>query len=413
MRINSKIVVYLLCMPLFIGSCTSANPFDELDKDPIYGGGASQVSGMILEDNRIEVNSKSSGIYTLMYEGTDGQTLPDYTSICTLTMKGVAYYNDFIDVNVAPEDAHGIGIFDFDGKRQGRIKLGDFRPDYTETPAYSFGILSDVHVGKSGINADSDFTAALDYFNSQNVVMTCICGDITQDGTEAQFSKYQQMQSCSKTPVYTTTGNHDCTRNSINPVMWEKYTGHPLVFEKSVQINGKTDHFLFLGMSDWDFAAAYLDEHISWLGSKLEEYKDERCFIITHLFFPDRAGNLNDIYPSGNWLRGAQLESLKKLCDTYHNTIWFSGHSHWEWQLQKYQDRANIYREYKGSEPASGWCVHIPACGCPITSDGSSRVNNESGSEGALIHVYENHIDILGVDLKAGKYLPIATYRLF
>ena len=65
-----------------------------------------------------------------------------------------------------------------------------------------------------------------------------------------------------------------------------------------------------------------------------EEYKDERCFIITHLFFPDRAGNLNDIYPSGNWLRGAQLESLKKLCDTYHNTIWFSGHSHWEWQLQ-------------------------------------------------------------------------------
>ena len=25
-------------MPLLIGSCTSANPFDELDKDPIYGG---------------------------------------------------------------------------------------------------------------------------------------------------------------------------------------------------------------------------------------------------------------------------------------------------------------------------------------------------------------------------------------
>lgn len=43
---------------------------------------------------------------------------------------------------------------------------------------------------------------------------------------------------------------------------------------------------IFLGMSDWDFAAAYLDEHILWLGSKLEEYKDERCFIITHLFFP-------------------------------------------------------------------------------------------------------------------------------
>ena len=145
---------------------------------------------------------------------------------------------------------------------------------------------------------------------------------------------------------------------------------------------------------------------------KLEEYKGERCFVITHLFFPERAGNLNGIYPPKNWLRGPQLERLEGMCRKYVNTMWFSGHSHWEWQLQKYQDRANIYREYKGTEPASGWCVHIPACGCPITSDGSSRDNNESGSEGALIKVYKNHVDVLGLDLKAGKYLPIATYRL-
>jgi hypothetical protein len=34
------------------------------------------------------------------------------------------------------------------------------------------------------------------------------------------------------------------------------------------------------------------------------------------------------------------------------------------------------------------------------------------GSEGAIIQVYDNHIDILGIDLASGKYLPIATYRL-
>ena len=93
-------------------------------------------------------------------------------------------------------------------------------------------------------------------------------------------------------------------------------------------------------------AAAYLDEHISWLGSKLEEYKDERCFIITHL-----------------------------TC-------------------------VILITIQSGSA-----VIHI--------GNGSSRVNNGSGSEGALIHAYENHIDILGVDLKSGKYLPIATYRLF
>jgi hypothetical protein len=39
-------------------------------------------------------------------------------------------------------------------------------------------------------------------------------------------------------------------------------------------------------------------------------------------------------------------------------------------------------------------------------------VDNTAGSEGAVVEVYEDHIDILGVDLKNGKYLPIATYRL-
>lgn len=402
-----------MCLPIFLICCTGVNPFNDVNKNPVNEEGVGNVSGTVLEGNRIEVSSKVSGMYALKYEGADGQVLQDYASICTLTMNGMSYYDDFIDVNIAPEDACTIGVYDyFEGGRQGGIALGRLKPDFTRTPTYSFGILSDVHVGKSGIDAESDFIRALDFFNSQNVVMTCICGDITDDGTETQFSRYKTLQSQSGTPVYTTTGNHDCTRNAIDPELWERYTGQPLVFEKSVQINDKTDHFLFLGMSDWDFDAAYLDEHISWLGSKLEEYKNERCFVITHLFFPDRAGNLNDIYPSGNWLCGAQLESLKEMCDTYHNSIWFSGHSHWEWQLQKYQDRANIYRKYNGTEPASGWCVHIPACGCPITSDGESREHNNSGSEGALVHVYENHIDILGVDFKAGKFLPIATYRL-
>jgi hypothetical protein len=134
--------------------------------------------------------------------------------------------------------------------------------------------------------------------------------------------------------------------------------------------------------------------------------------VITHLFFPERAGNLNDIYPSGNWLKGTQLTLLEQMCDRYVNSVWFSGHSHWEWQLQKYQDRANIYRTYEGVKPTSGWCVHVPSCGVPITSDGTTRVDNTAGSEGAIIQVFDDYIEILGIDLASGKYLPIATYRL-
>jgi hypothetical protein len=56
--------------------------------------------------------------------------------------------------------------------------------------------------------------------------------------------------------------------------------------------------------------------------------------------------------------------------------------------------------------------VHVPSCGAPITSNGSSREDNTAGSEGAIINVYEDYIEIRGIDFISGKYLPIATYRL-
>ena len=371
-----------------------------------------KVTGEILAENRIEVTTSVPGTYTLMYEGIDGRVLINYAPICTLSVEQIAHYDDFIDVNIAPREAYAIGIYDAEGFRQGAIRIADWKKDFSNEPLYSFGILSDVHLGRSAIDPDSDFERALAHFGSKGTEMVCICGDITQNGKEAELALYKDIVSQSPIPVYTVTGNHDATTSGLNYDLWNQYIGLPLVFEQSVERNGKTDHFLFLGMSVWNFSSAYLDSSLIWLEEKLEQYRNERCFVITHLFFPKRAGNLNDIYPSGNWLKGTQLTLLEYMCDKYVNSIWFSGHSHWEWQLQKYQDRANIYRTYEGVKPTSGWCVHVPSCGVPITSDGTTRVDNTAGSEGAIIQVYEDYIDILGIDLASGKYLPIATYRL-
>lgn len=371
-----------------------------------------KATGEILADNRIEVKPVKSGIYTLLYEGEDGAPLADYAAICTLPINELAYYEYFINVNIAPRAAKNIGIYNSAGERQGTIPLDNFKPDFSESPLYSFGLLSDVHIGRAEINPDTDFERALNLFNSKNVAQTCICGDITQNGKEAELQVYKDLLILADAPVYATTGNHDATTSGINPERWTKYSGLPLVFERSVEHNGTVDHFLFLGMERWNFSAAYLDYHLDWLESKLQEYRNERCFVITHLFFPDRAGNLNGIYPSGNWLKGAQLEALQNMCDKYVNSVWFSGHSHWEWWLQQFQDRANIYRSHVGTLPSCGWCVHVPSCGAPITSDGTSREDNTAGSEGAIVEVYENHVDILGIDFISGKFLPIATYRL-
>ena len=373
------------------------------------------IRGEILADNRIEVSTAVSGVYTLLYERADGKVLSNYAAICTLTVDQLAYYTHLIDVNIAPRGAEAIGIYDFDGIRQGTIPLATLSNPATEAPLYSFGLLSDVHLGRAAIYPEVDFRNALTFFKNRDVRMACICGDISQNGKEEEFSLYQEITSQANIPVYTVTGNHDCTSSGeyIDTELWSKYTGLPLVFEKTVEVNGRVDHFLFLGMARWKFSSTiYLEESILWLAERLEEYRNDRCFIFTHPFFPDRAGNLNEIYPSGNWLKGAQLTTLQKLCDNYPNTVWFSGHSHWEWILQTYQDRANIYRVESGGQRASGWCVHVPSCGAPITSDGTTRVDNVLGSEGAVVEVYNDCIEILGVDLRSGKYLPIATYRL-
>lgn len=377
----------------------------------IYGIDA-KVKGKVLDGKRIEIKTDAPGTFTLVYEGSGRKPLDEYAPICSLDAGQLAYYEYFVDANIAPREARAIGVYDAEGKRVGSIKISSLKSRSAKAPLYTFGVLTDVHFGAPAVDPENDFKRALEFLAAEGASCICICGDISQEGTEEEFQAYAQTAALSKIPVYATTGNHDCTSFGINPEIWEKYTGNPPVFEKSVEVDGRTEHFLFLGMRRWYFQEPYYYEHIEWLERKLEEYEGDRCYVFTHLFFPDRAGNMNDVYPEANWLCGDQLERLENLCRKYHNSVWFSGHSHWEWALQKFQDRANVHRDYDGFSPASGWTVHVPGCGCPITSDGTTRVNNPPASEGALIHVYKDHILVLGLDLKNGKYLPIATYHL-
>ena len=339
-------------------------------------------------------------------------------------------YDSFINSNVAPYSAEAIGVFNSNGELVNKIPIDGFKPSYTDR-LFRFGILSDVHNN----NADSqstediaDLTNALSVLNSiESVNMTCICGDITQGGRPAQFAVYRDtvVANSPNTPVYTTTGNHECpSSGGLASTDWEPYTGNHMTFEVIKEIGGKNVPFLFLGMNLYslgDAGTPYLDADMDWLEAKLEEYRNERVFVITHLFFPTKAGNFKQIYPSTNWLGGAQLERLQAMNERYLNSIWFGGHSHWKWYLQKYEDKANVYRSYDDNgNPTCGWTVHIPSCASPIDSDGvSSRVSKPLESEGGIIDVYDDYIVLRGVVFKkesdteyTNKYEPIAQYKL-
>ena len=339
-------------------------------------------------------------------------------------------YESFINSNVAPYSAAAIGIFNSNGELINKINIDGFKPSYTDR-LFRFGILSDVHnnnVGSQSNEDIADLTNALSVLNSiESVNMTCICGDITQGGRPAQFAVYRDTVSTNSpnTPVYTTTGNHDCpSSGGLLDTDWEPYTGNAKTFEIIKQIGGKSVPFLFLGMNLYNLGDAgtpYLDTDLDWLEEKLEEYRNERVFVITHLFFPTKAGNFKQIYPSNNWLGGSQLERLQAMNERYLNSIWFSGHSHWKWYLQKYEDKANVYRSYDDNgNPTCGWTVHIPSCASPIDSNGvSSRVSKPLESEGGIVDVYSDYIVLRGIVFKkesdseyTNKYEPIAQYKL-
>ena len=352
-------------------------------------------------------------------------------------------FTDLIKNNVAPYSASKIGVYASDGSRVGEIPLGSFKPNYGER-LYRFGLLSDVHNEESQSTENTqDFINALTELNNkESIEFICITGDLTQyshsNGNIAtEMTLYQNNLNAARVnkPVYVTTGNHDCPGSTDvdYTTFYQKAglsdiapsSGATASYEvtKTHTTSGGvtvTDHFLFLTMRRYEFTSStYYDADITWLGNKLEAYKNDRCFVFTHMFFPDYAGNLNRIYPSGNWLSGAQLTSLKNLIDSYPRTYWFSGHSHWKWYLQKYQDKANIYPT-SNSGRTTGWAVHIPSCASPIDSDGTSRVSMPLQSEGGVVDVYEDYVDIRGIEFKGPsdsnynmKYIPVAQYRLY
>lgn len=358
-------------------------------------------------------------------------------------------YSHLIKTNVAPYAAKKIGVYNSKGTRVGSIPLTDtFKPEYGER-LYRFGVLSDVHNETDQADGNqSDIRNALNYFNEkESIEFTVISGDLTQTSystgslsTEMALYEANLEAINNSTPVYPTTGNHDCPNSSnVDISTFKSYAGISDLFTSDATYSYEvtkthttsggttvTDHFLFLGMRRYEFTSStYLDSDITWLGNKLEAYKNDRCFVITHMFFPDASGNFQQIYPSGNWLSGNQLTSLKNLRDNYPRAIWFNGHSHWKWYLQQGEPQANIW-PLTNKGRTSAWCVHVPSCASPIDSSvcnaslSSTRVSMAGQSEGAIVDVYENYVDIRAIEFKGAddsdyntKYLPIAQYRLY
>lgn len=331
----------------------------------------------------------------------------------------MAEYVDFIPQNTAPVGAKRIGVYNKSGLRVGTIKLGHLAVD-KRTKQYSFGAISDVHLGVA--DSESDFTRALKYLGNPLVDFTCICGDMTNGGTDAQYAQYQTLVGANaKIPVYGITGNHDTYAYWNNGGSYldadiESYinsvSGKPLYYT----VEQGNDVFIMLGIkSEGDlFTAAELQ----WFYETLEANRNKRCFVFQHCFTAygnnPACGNANGMYYSHCWLTNGgttvstQLEVFKSLLAHYKNTVFFHGHSHLKFRLQVGCDYAN-YDESEGYRS-----IHIPSISRPRQEDGPDEGTDpdydDSGSEGYLVDVYDNGIHLRGLDFVTGEFLPIASY---
>ena len=186
-----------------------------------------------------------------------------------------------------------------------------------------------------------------------------------------------------------------------------------------------------------------------WLKNIFDTYPGKRIFVFTHIPLMHKVGSNNNesFYNYGisridgaasYCLSGLQFEFLNKLNNEYTNTIWISGHTHYKWNWQTIDKDINItnneYDYYKPSDgilekvytkkssnllSQSAYNVHLPSLTRPLGVSNEYMIAGDD-SEGAMLDIYENYVDIRGIIFKdssidnnyINKHYPLAQYRI-
>lgn len=324
-------------------------------------------------------------------------------------------YTHFIPENIAPTGSKQIAVYDSNGNKVCNIPLGGLTPP-NGSKLYSFCAISDVHITYD--TANTDFQRALTYAES-NCDFTCICGDLTRNGTDAELAQYKDIVGTyAKTkPVYAMSGNHESIWGDMTDDRTISYTGYPLYYS----FTKGNDVFIMLG--HW---GAYRGDGIGWLPSEfiteeelqflyetLEANRNKRCFVFNHVYpYDDGVGDANRMYGGRQWRTqdGGIGQAFISLLKHYKNTILFHGHSHLRFYLQELDKKANYSSEvgYRS--------VHIPSLSVPRDKVNGTTSYVYAESEGYIVDVYDDCIVLNGRDFidndADGHILPIATYKI-
>ncbi|MBQ6066109.1 MAG: metallophosphoesterase [Clostridia bacterium] len=400
----------------------------------------------------VTVSAKMPGEYTLYWGDGDARKLS------AVTGAGSIPYSEFGAVTVTkgagavsvyhytaiPEGAET--VLAYQGKTfRGSASIPAEKQTRSSDLQYSFGALSDVHFNRynasgSGDDACIAFRGALDFLKKCDVDFVAITGDIGNSGEEDSLQKYDRIVSDYDFPIYTCTGNHDVGFDHWQE-WWLRYAnrdvyGNPGRSDIELAANGLDfvykpdvmggDVCIFLSQRYWDYNKATSrlldDDQLDWLAEKLDAYADRRVYLCFHTFMSDanndpRTGEGNLVNNRGFtydlvYTVGTPDETrMRSLLKEHKNVVFFNGHSHWDFDSYTLNEQTNI-TSYGGQYATF---VHVPSVSSPrsITKNAFDKTEmNMKSSQGYLVRVYEDRIELTGMEFIGTTCLAYATYRI-
>lgn len=404
----------------------------------------------------VTVNAKRDGDYDIYWGDEDYEKLTfevgeydaTYSEFATVDVDNGEGSTEIQSFTAIPEGAESVLVY-----KNNRLKATQELPEEKITDngkmLYRFGALSDLHYNRYyktlGDDALATFPNALNFLDLCGVELVGMSGDLSNKGERDAFENFYKCASKYDFPVYTCTGNHDVHGDGLDIDSWHEFVNTGVYGENkadgvvNVAANGVDfvyapesahgDVFIFLSQYAWDYNHAnsriLTDEQLDWLGEQLEKYKDTTVYLFFHTFLKnlEKDGDFN--MGEGNMLNAGGVcydlvytdgtpdeIRMTQLMKEYKNVVFFNGHSHWMYAMQKYNKNLNI-ADYDGEYATM---VHISSVSSPrsVKSDKTTKrtENNMKHSEGLLISVYDSRIVINAVDFMTGQMLSYATYNI-
>ncbi len=416
------LALLVLCLCLCAFTCSEGKGrIDDVDAD----------SG-IINSALLVFENLPQGAYEICYGDADGIWLKEYTKIGSFNVsKNKEKQNILIDDVVIPPNAKTLVLIN-EGHQyffDEAIKIPEECTNLGEKELV-FGAISDVHFNRYRSKPPKDdaipaFTLVLEYFDKVGVDLVGVSGDLSSDGEEVAFMRFNYMVKDKEYEVFSCTGNHDIP--AIESGAFKEHilgdietkTGVLDIGENGLDFTyseSEGEVFIFLSQMYRSYntpESRLLDEEqLIWLRGVCEKYKNDRVFLFFHTFLCGTDGQkhtgVGNIKNPGGYTYdlpytyGTEDEvEFRQILKDYKNVIFFSGHSHWQFEMEKYNEIAN----FSNLDGEYGYMVHIPSVSSPryIGENDTNRTEmNTKSSQGWLVYVYEECIILLPIEFTTG-----------